>query len=59
MQMIVRQALSLFLMFGMLARLSSAAPDTTALTAQIVAMPLGANIEIRLKTKQRLRGAKQ
>ena len=58
MQMIVRQAFSLLLTFGMLARLSTAAPDTTALTAQIVAMPLGANIEIRLKTKQRLRGAR-
>jgi len=58
MQVTVRQAFSLLLTFGMVARLSSATPDTTVLTSQIVAMPLGTNIEVRLKTRQRLRGAR-
>jgi hypothetical protein len=42
----------------MLAGLVSAKPDTATLTTQIVAMPQGANIELRLKNKERIRGAK-
>jgi hypothetical protein len=35
-----------------------AAPDTASIRAQIVDMPLGAGIELRLKDKQKLRGAR-
>ena len=42
----------------MLTRLASAAPDTASIRAQIVGMPLGTRIELRLKDKQKLRGAR-
>jgi hypothetical protein len=42
----------------MLTRLTAAAPDTANIRAQIVGMPLGASIELRLKDKQKLRGAR-
>jgi hypothetical protein len=47
----MRQLLSMVLALGIL----TAAPDVTT---QITAMPLGTNIEIRLKSKQRMRGAR-
>ena len=42
----------------MLTRLASAAPDTASIRAQIVGMPLGTRIELFLKDKQKLRGAR-
>jgi hypothetical protein len=42
----------------LLARLASAAPDTAGTRAEITAMPLGTNIEVRLKDRQKLRGAR-
>jgi len=42
----------------MLTRLAAAAPDTASIRAQIVGMPLGTSIELRLKDKQKLRGAR-
>ncbi|HEV1285731.1 MAG TPA: hypothetical protein VNU44_10480 [Bryobacteraceae bacterium] len=54
----MRQILSLTLTMAMLTGLASATPDTAILTTQIVAMPQGANIELRLKNKEKLRGAK-
>lgn len=41
-----------------LARLASAAPDPASVKAKLVGMPLGTNIELRLKDKQKLRGAR-
>jgi hypothetical protein len=41
----------------MLARLASAS-DTATIKAEIASMPLGAGIELRLKNKQKLRGAR-
>ena len=54
----MRQALSLILTFGMLASLTMAAPDTAVITSQILAMSVGTNIELRLMTKEKLRGAR-
>jgi hypothetical protein len=54
----MRQALSLILTFGMLTSLTMAAPDTAGVTTQINAMSVGTNIELRLKTKEKLRGAR-
>jgi hypothetical protein len=54
----MRQVLSVILTFAIVARLAPASPDTARVTAQIVAMPLGANIELRLKTKQKIRGSR-
>ena len=54
----MRQVLSLVLALGMLTHLAAAGPDTASLTAQIVGMPLGANIELRLKNNQKMRGAR-
>jgi hypothetical protein len=42
----------------MLTRVASAAPDVASIKAQIVGMPLGAIIELRLKDKQKLRGVR-
>jgi hypothetical protein len=50
--------MSLILTLVLLPPFAAAAPDATTLTTQIVAMPLGTNIEVRLKTKQKLRGAR-
>ena len=44
--------------FLLLSRMASAAPDTAGLKAEIVAMPLGTNIEVRLKNKRKVRGAR-
>jgi hypothetical protein len=54
----MRQALSVILTLTILSRLAPASPNTASLTAKIVAMPLGANIELRLKSKQKIRGAR-
>jgi hypothetical protein len=42
----------------MLTRLASAAPDTASIRTQIAGMPVGTSIELRLKDKQKLRGAR-
>jgi hypothetical protein len=54
----MRQILSVVLALAMLPRLAPAAPDTTSVKTQIVGMPLGTNIELRLKNKQKMRGAR-
>jgi hypothetical protein len=54
----VREVLSLILTLAVLTRSASASPDTASVTTQIVGMPLGANIELRLKNKQKLRGSR-
>jgi len=54
----MRQALSLILMFLILPRVGAADPGTAAITTQIVGMPLGANIEVRLKNALKIRGAR-
>jgi hypothetical protein len=42
----------------MLTRLASAAPDTESIKAEIVGMPVGTRIELHLKSKEKLRGAR-
>jgi len=42
----------------MLTRGALAAPDTASIRAQIVGMPIGTSIELRLKDKQKMRGAR-
>ncbi len=42
----------------MLTRLASAAPDTASIRTQIIGMPVGTSIELRLKDEQKLRGAR-
>ena len=42
----------------MLTRVALAAPDTASIGSQIVSMPIGTSIELRLKDKQKLRGAR-
>jgi cell division protein FtsX len=54
----MRQSLSVILAFAILAHSASASPDTANVATQIVAMPLGAHIELRLKNKQKLRGSR-
>jgi hypothetical protein len=54
----MREVLSVIMTLALLPRFAVAAPDTNTLTTQIGAMPLGTNIEVRLKTKQKLRGAR-
>jgi hypothetical protein len=54
----MRQALSVILTLAMLPRFVSAAPDTAAVTTQITAMPQGAHIELRLKSKEKLHGTR-
>jgi hypothetical protein len=52
----MRQCLSVILALTILARLAEA--DTPAIAAQITALPLGASIELRLKTNEKVRGSK-
>jgi hypothetical protein len=52
----MRQTLSIALAFLMLTRLAPA--DTSTVTSQITAMSLGTNIELRLKNKEKLHGAR-
>lgn len=54
----MRQVLSLILTFAILTRSAESRPDTASITMQIVGMPLGANIELRLNHKQKVRGAR-
>jgi hypothetical protein len=54
----MRQLLSVVLLLGILTRSVPAAPDTATVTTQIAAMPLGTNIELRLKNNQKIRGAR-
>jgi hypothetical protein len=54
----MRQIVSLILSFGILAQLTTAAPDVPTVTTQITAMSVGTNIELRLNSKERLRGAR-
>jgi hypothetical protein len=54
----MRQVLSAVLVLGVLIQSAAASPDTASVTTQIVGMPLGANIELRLKNKQKVRGAR-
>ena len=54
----MRHALSVFLALLMVARLAPAAPDTASITTQITNIPLGAQIELRLTNKQKVRGTR-
>jgi hypothetical protein len=54
----MRQVLSLVLTLAILTRFAAASPDTASVTTQIVAMPLGTNIELRLKNKEKRRGSR-
>jgi len=54
----VRQVLSLTLALAILTRFAAASPDTASVTTQIVGMALGTQIELRLKNKERIRGAR-
>lgn len=54
----VRHTLSLLLAMLMLAHLSPASFAAENMRTQIAAVPLGAPIELRLKNKQTLRGAR-
>jgi hypothetical protein len=42
----------------LLTRPASAAPDTVSIRTEIVNMPMGTSIELRLKDKQKLRGSR-
>jgi hypothetical protein len=53
-----RQIVSLVVAFGMLASLITAAPDAATVQAQIASMSVGTNIELQLKNKEKLRGAR-
>ena len=54
----MRQLLALVLALGILPRLTAGGPDTASLTTQIVGMSVGTNIELRLKNRQKMRGAR-
>jgi hypothetical protein len=54
----VRQTLSLALVLLMLTQLGPVVFGAQDVASQITSMPLGANIELRLKNQQRLRGAR-
>ena len=54
----MRQVLSAALVLGVLIQSATASPDAASVTTQIVDMPVGANIELRLKNKQKVRGAR-
>ena len=54
----MRHTLSVLLVMLMVARLAPAAPDTASIAAQITSIPLGAEIELRLTNKQKLRGTR-
>jgi len=54
----MRHTLSVFLALLMVARLAPAAPDTASIATQITSIPLGAQIELRLTNKQKLRGTR-
>ncbi len=54
----MRQALSVILTLAMLPRFASAAPDSGTVTTQITALPEGAHIDLRLKSKEKLHGTR-
>jgi hypothetical protein len=54
----MRQALSLVLVLLIVTRLSPTAFAADDVKTQITAIPTGATIEVRLKNKQRMRGAR-
>ena len=54
----MRQALSFALVLLMVTQLGPAACGADNVTSQITGMPTGSNIEVRLKDKQTLRGAR-
>jgi hypothetical protein len=54
----MRQLLSLVLTFAILTRLAPASPDLQSMTTQIIAIPLGASIELHLKTNEKMRGSR-
>jgi len=54
----MRKILAFLLAFGMLIHSVPAAFAAESVTSQITAMPLGSNIEVHLKNKQKVRGAK-
>jgi hypothetical protein len=54
----MRQILSAILALVIVTRFAAAAPDTPTVAAQIAGMPQGARIELRLKSKEKLRGAR-
>jgi hypothetical protein len=51
-----RQALSVILALAMVHPLAFAGPEISSLTARILAMPLGTHMELRLKSKEKIRG---
>jgi hypothetical protein len=54
----MRQVLSVILTLAMLPRFAAAAPDAASVTTQITAMPQGAHLDLRLKSKEKLRGTR-
>jgi hypothetical protein len=54
----VRQTISFLLVSLLIARLSPAALGAEDVAGQIIGMTVGTNIEVRLKDKQTLRGAR-
>jgi hypothetical protein len=61
MRVFVRDSIRLCAAIGcivMVTRLASAAPDVATKRAEIIGMPLGTNIEVRLKDRRKLRGAR-
>ena len=54
----MRQALSVILTLAILPPFAAAGPDTASITTQLLAMPSGAHIELRLKSKEKIRGTK-
>jgi hypothetical protein len=52
----MRQALSVILALAIVAPGASGGPDTASVTTQVLAMPLGTQMELRLRTKERIRG---
>jgi hypothetical protein len=54
----MQRILSVILTFGMLANYTTAAPDVAAVKRQIAGMSIGKKIDLRLKTQEKLRGAR-
>ncbi len=52
----MRQALSVTLALAIMLPVAAAAPDIATVTTQIHAMPLGTQMELQLKSKERVRG---
>jgi hypothetical protein len=54
----MRSLLSIVLVFAIFITGAAAGPDTATIASQIAAMPPGASIELRLHSKETLRGTK-